>query len=584
VPLAVDDTSVELFGPSAWGAYTWGGASSVWDGAGVRWSGEEWNAVDCQVTQAAMTWGGDDTAGVIVQSAAGQLIATTYDPDGLLDPANSSSPYRPMLAPGTPFRISYAGSPLRTGRLAEATYDRGDGTGRLEGRDAIAELAAAQTAPTFRASSNALRAFAVEVIAAASLTIPVEGVPGSGDSVIAWRERTGGQNVWGLIRDAAFDALHLAYVDSTGLLRFAPYGAPVDRGTVIGDGGICLEELETATGDQGTYTDIADGAGVLVASGLAQPRMLSVDRREPAGSSWAAAIAADRATGAIQYRPSMIRPDSTAELDRLAGMRGVDLVRLKLDTPPAIDVYGRVLGGALRAPAGGYWSATVNLYVPPSSWAYVPPTPAAVTGTPIAASVIADADTDAGLYWNSNLPTPKAMGTGAGRQSQFTVQGGAPAAGASAQAKSRGLIRFDLTADGLFDGFRIYRSAKLRIYAAGVSPGTGAVIVRRSLEPWAEGYGNAPFDFNNSGAIWPGPILTSSGEVTLAAPTAAGWWEADITAIARTWLPRSLGGDALPNLGLCVLLADEVTNLGITFRSRETTLGTPPTLVINGEG
>src|SRR5262245_9116077 len=400
MPLDVANTSVELYGPAVWAPYRWD--SATWDGAAVWW-GDEWNDVDCQVSEAAIAWGAGDTAGVVAQSAAGQLLVSTIDPDGLLDPANVASPFAPMLRPGTPLRVTYAGASLREGRLREVSYDRNGQTGRLEGRDAIAELAAAETPDTFRASSNGLYAFAAEVLAAAAVSIPVAAAPGGTDVVIAWRNLTGGQNVWALIRDAAFDALHLAYVDPSGVLSFAPFGAPFDRGLVIGDGGICLEELETVADDQSVYTDVTDAAGPIVASGRRDPRMLSVDRREPAGAAWAAAIVADRASGAVQYAPTVIRPETVAELSALAAVRGCDKVRLRLTLPPALDVRGRVLGETLRAPAGGSWSAGIRMWVPPSDWAYVPPTPAAVSGTAVQAIAPCVADAEIANAWNSTV-------------------------------------------------------------------------------------------------------------------------------------------------------------------------------------
>lgn len=588
--LSVDQASVQLWGADQsaqlyrWGSATWGG-QTAW------WGGDRWNAIDCQVTEAAIRWGCDDTSGVLAQSAAGQLAASTYDPDGLLDPANPASGYQAagMLLPGTPYRITHAGNALRTGRLSEATYDRATGEGRLEGRDPIAELAASSTAPTFRATANSLRAFAAQVIASAQLSIPVES-SSDPDPVIAWRNRTDSQNAWGLIRDAAFDALHLAFTDGAGFLCFEPFGSPtpLDRGIVIGDGGICLEGLETGSTDEGIYTDVTDAAGPLRVSGLAQPRIVSVDRREPAGASWALSIASDRQAGAVQYAPSLIRPDDLTELNQLATMRGCERVRLKLDTPPAINVRGKVLGGSLRAPAGGDWSAGLVMYVPPVPWSYVPPTPAAVTGTPVARTLVSVADTEIALAYNANPGYAKAMATGAGGDgADLTICGGTPAAGTPGDSKSRGLLRFDLSDEALWSGVRIYRSAVLRLYVVLVNNGGPAtLIVDRILEQWAEGYSPGRLEFNNNGVIWPGPAVTSSGEVSAAGPTAAGgYWSIDVTEIVRAWIPRSLGGDALPNFGLQIRTADE-TSLGrAIFRDKRVAgAGNPPQLIINGEG
>jgi hypothetical protein len=292
----------------------------------------------------------------------------------------------------------------------------------------------------------------------------------------------------------------------------------------------------------------------------------------------------DRAAGAVQYAPSAIRPETVAELGQLAAVRGVDKVRLRLTRAPAIDVRAHVLGEELRAPAGGAWSSALTLYVPPIAWAYVPPTPAAVAGSPITREVIAAADTAVGLYWNLNLTPAKVTASGAGLATGPTVQGGSPSSSAVAEAKSRGLIRFDLTDDALWAGLRIYRSAQLRLSLPGSPSGVAPVLARRVLDPWVEGYGTAPLDFNNSGAIWPGPAYTDAGGTSTAGPTGPGLWTADVTEIVRTWLPRSLGGDALPNLGLVLLSSSEATNQGFTFRSRESPAGPGPTLVINGEG
>jgi hypothetical protein len=581
MPLPVSDTSIELYGPSAFSPFNWDTAK--WDGPS-KWYGDQWNSVDCQITEAAITWGADAASGVLTQSAAGQILCTTYDPNRLLDPGNAASVFKSLLKEGTKIRLTYLGSPLREGRLSSVVHSRADNTGRIEGLDAIGQLAAAETPITFRQTANGLYAFAAQVIASASLDIPVQSAPGGVDVVIAWRERSDGQNVWSMIRDAALDALHLAYIDPTGVLCFAPFGAPVDRGLLIGDGGICLEDLETSTDDTGTYTDFVDSAGAMIpASGLPQPRTLSVNRRIPSGAGWANAVKKDRAPGNVLYVPSLLRPDSAAQLSALVAMRGCDKVRLKLDTAPTIDVSGRAVGQTLRAPAGGNWSAGVGLYVPPVDWAYVPPTPAAVTGTTKNVTVPCIADTDVGLYWNTTVTPAKAMSTGAGQSTQFPVQGGNPSSGAPSEAKSRALLLFDFTVEGLWDGIRIYRSAKLRIYVAGTNA-TATILVQRVLEPWNEGYGNAPLDFNQSGVIYPGPQITTTDSALVAQPSGVGYWEADITNMVRRWIPRSLGGDALPNLGLQLRSNNEVQNQGTTFRSREHPSLTPPQIVITGEG
>lgn len=568
---AAPQTHVELFGYS--------GVAGGWDGA--RWDEGAWDAarswqnVDCLVTSARIGWGADDTLGCLAQSAAGVWQIRTHDPLRKLDPSNPAGAYQLLTVAGTPMRIRFGGSTLRTGYLDELRYAFGDSVGDLAGSDAIAQMAQCETpdawVPTFTdPSAFTLYALARQAIAAAGLAITVEADPVAGDPQVAFVE-TEGQNVWQLIRTAATDALMLAYVDWIGRLCFAPFGAPVDNGMVIGDGGICPVDLDVSRTERGIVNIVTDGAGEVGRDqgsiNVYGPRVYRVDRREPGSTRWGAAIIADRATAAMEYEPGELRPEDANELVTLAHARANEAVRLVLTADEhAIDVATQYLGGSIAFDAAGDWRGEVRLYKPGSAYTYTPP----IATTPGTAAVIATrAAADAYLFlpWAGSA-TIEPMGAGLNNTIATTIEGTARTVG-DPYSNGRALVRFEPD----WSGARRYRGARLRLYLNPSFYGPTApktLDIRRIIGTWSEGSQALLSPYN--AVVWPGPAATDVGRVTpLVGGTlgAYGYREYDVTEIIRALAPRSLGGSGLPDMGMSIWPGAENIDSKVLIGSRE---------------
>lgn len=149
---------------------------ALWDGQ--TWDAPSWEPVECEVLEASYRWGAGSEAGVLSIPDAGAMDLRTYDPDRLLDPLASSSPFFGSIRPGTPVRlVGKAGVtiPGWTGYLDEARYELASAEGRLRAVDGIAYLAQAEV-PEGTALPNALRARVRAVVVAVGLTatVPVQ--------------------------------------------------------------------------------------------------------------------------------------------------------------------------------------------------------------------------------------------------------------------------------------------------------------------------------------------------------------------------------------------------------------------------
>jgi len=149
---------------------------AVWDGQ--TWDAVAWEPVECQVLEADYQSGASQEAGVLSVPDAGALDLRTYDPDRLLDPLATESPFFGAIRPGTPVRLvgKVPGTIAAwTGYLDEARFELGTYTGRLRAVDGIAYLAQAEV-PDGTVLPNTLRARVRAVIAAVGLdrTVPVQ--------------------------------------------------------------------------------------------------------------------------------------------------------------------------------------------------------------------------------------------------------------------------------------------------------------------------------------------------------------------------------------------------------------------------
>jgi hypothetical protein len=142
---------------------------AVW--SGDRWANPQWQAVECEVLEAEYRTGAGTESGVLSTAEAGQLDLRTYDPERLLDPMNTASPYFGAIKPGTPVRLmGKVPTPLPawSGFLDEGRYQLASQQGRLRALDAIANLAQAELAEG-ASLPNTLRARVRAVVNAVGL-------------------------------------------------------------------------------------------------------------------------------------------------------------------------------------------------------------------------------------------------------------------------------------------------------------------------------------------------------------------------------------------------------------------------------
>jgi hypothetical protein len=555
-PLYVDAyrPTIEVYGPPA-GVGLWDDPASTWDGPGDVWTdtataAPAWRSVACQVSAFSSSWGADQATGVLAQSAAGVLTLKTYDPDRLLDPSNTASPLFRETRIGTPIRVTLApAGVLGYGYLDEIDFRYEDSAGSITAADDISKLAQANTAPDFWQPANSLRALAVAAIASAGQTVPVGPAPAAGDPVVAFRE-TRDQPVWALIRDAAQDALCLAWMDdqtSPPTLRFSPYGYPTDQGLRLGDGGIPLAALAAVGSGSGAINVVDDATGELARriTVTGRDQTFDVSRVEPAGGAWARAILADRGGAVVTLVPGEILPSSMGELTQLVQARGLDFCRVSLIGQP-IDATLRVLGGKLEGEAGGVYRATLAVYGPSTPWAYLPPPPAATASTPSSRSM--RATKDSGINFGGSIApgTIRSHGYGLG-----PIEVGRTALGPFQYAALLAFDGFDYT------GIRRVRKIELVIVYDRNSGAAVPVDVQRIAGQWAEGRAKStdtgPTTAGNA-VVWPGPPVDAAAvSASLTGSAALAEQRIDITSIATVNLPVNLGGRGYPDFGYRVL-------------------------------
>jgi hypothetical protein len=553
-PLDATGSRVSLYGVAgAAGLDHWNDPTALWNDPTTLWVGPAWNEIACDVTAVSLTWGVDEATGAIASPAAGQWQLATYDPDRELDPSNDSSPYASMLVPRTPIRlVSPGGATLGTAFLDVVEHSEYEHVGHLEAIDAIGELAGNATSEDFAPfppgvpwTFGALVWAVLDnvgLIPAISIGSSVPAPGSTADPLIAPRGTTA-ENAWGLIRDAAQDCLLYLWIDETGAIEVTAYGAIVDSGTILGDGGVCLSDLSFARSASGIVNRVDDATGQLAYSGPSAQQYgdarFAVDRREPGGSTWGAAILSDRAFASRVMLPVEALPTTEAELLKLRDLRGLG-VRVKVNgVTPVINQYGQAVGGSLAAEGGGVWRGSVRVEQPASTFAYSPPSLALPRPTKSRRADCAGA-TMIGI-------TPAGVQVGQDKQNAYLMIRGNPLnAGDSEQ-----LYRSRVLADAPFDwtGVRRFLRCVLTVWLfATPIPNPATVIVSRVIGSWSEGSIN-----------WPGPIVDGTQQATFAL-TVQGYQSLDVTDLVWPIVPVALGGYGLPNMGLRLALADEVTH------------------------
>jgi len=577
--LPIDGAAIQLWshpvGAALWDVATWGGAT---------WSTEDWRDVSCQVTAARTSWGANRSLGVLSIAAGGAWSVETYDPDRLLDPSNTSSPFAGAIRPGAYMRLLYGADPLAFAILDEIDYSLRHGVGRIQGTDPVGVLSNVQV-PAPASPAGTLRAYARQLKALTQYqALVVEADPPEGDVAIGSPDTpaTGLINVWQAIQAAANDALHFAWVDAALVIRFRSHGDPYDRGLTLGLEGIPVIEQVMHSNADGIVNKVTakdlTGPAFTIEDPESQKRfgLHAIDRgtrKVPDAASWAARLLEDRATASLEYLPVQIIPTLPEHLHALSAMGGVDLVRIRLDVPdPIVSADVRSLGLQLDASPEG-WSAAVLGYVSGVEWSAgteppeppidpSPPPTQQVTRSYTSAKSSRIAKTSGGAKYGSGAEAELPVGSWTGWQ-------------------NRALIEFPIS---IADAKEIV-SATLRLKTSSqVNIGFGStpkVRVNRATAAWTEGTLTSPGSGN--AVVWPGPAYTSTGQAVHAVSDNEGATiDINVLAIVKAWAPTAAGGSAAANRGFVITSYTETADKYTTeFLSDDTgTAGNRPQLII----
>lgn len=341
---AVIEIRAAAIGAARWGVAHWG--EDVWSSAG-------WVDVTPQSIDAVVRWGSHQPeAGVLAETEAASWIVDTYDPDRLLDPGNTDSPYHTDLRAGLPIRVRHRGTIVRQGVCETIAYYHAGKRGGIRVTDNLSLLARTPV-PEDTILSDTLRARARDVIAAAGLAVTVEPDPPSGDPALAPRLENE-RSAWRHIADAAEQTLHVAYIDRIGTLRFRAWASPYDRNR--GVDGTNLVDLGVIVQTRGLYSviqvqqTVGDG-GLLIERRLTPtPRYGAVTYKRsdptPDADDWAAAVLADRSLQTVQWLPGLIYPLTADDVEYFATLEAMERFGVDHATAvPPVDITGIIVGG-----------------------------------------------------------------------------------------------------------------------------------------------------------------------------------------------------------------------------------------------
>jgi len=556
----VESVGVELY-TSATVDSRWGRA--VWDSS--LWDSPTWQSVDCEVLEADYRFGASADAGVLSVPEAGALDLRTYDPERLLDPLATASPFFGAIRPGTPVRLVGlvpATIPAWTGYLDEGSYELGSATGRLRCIDGIAYLSQAQT-PDGTVLPNTLRARVRAVVAAVGLTdvVPVEAESTDPDAladppVAAFDGKAA--SAWTIMQNAALDALTFVWLGPSGKIRFTPWGSLLDASYAIGCddglGGVWLEGLSeltpTASGDAirnavRSYTSgTTFGAAAKDDASINRygERRLDVTRIVPDAATWAARILADRADAGLEIVLGEIRPYDLIELTALldGAQSGPQALRVRDDAHgELVELTVASIGGAVGITPNG-WRWRLVTAIPRAEWdneAPEPPEPPpnpfhTETRTYTATSDALLALTSGGAKYGAGAATSTPVGLWSG----WTY---------------RGLIQFPTIP---FTGLRALKSATIVLRTTTqVRVGFGSsptIELRRITGAWSAGSASSPSGSNS--VVYPGPSVASTVVRSNVTASESAVVRIPVTTLAKPWFPSSLGGSSAAQRGIAL--------------------------------
>ena len=279
---------------------------------------------------------------------------------------------------------------IRKGYIDEVEFDMASKQGTIRGSDGISLMVKAKLreglALAFTYAPFSLRARAVWVLQQAGVrSIVVEPTPEGEVDPPVGPLLDSQASAWQQIATAAYDALHGAWIDRDGVLRFRHFANPdTSSEHLLVLGGVtglsmAVETLGTLLSLEGVYNhvigysdmplnapvevEVRDEQSIQVYGDM----LLRRERGNPDVSRWAYNVLADRGSLTNQHVVGTIRPQSEVSLETLLNAGMATRVVLRVDNPahgPGIYEFALALGGSLEANVDTGWSATLITYQP----------------------------------------------------------------------------------------------------------------------------------------------------------------------------------------------------------------------------
>lgn len=369
-----------------------------------------WTDIACQVVSARSSWGTQKSAGILSQADPGTLELEIYDPDRLLDPTNTASPYYLMLRPWLWIRLVFDNGVkrivIKSGYVDSLVHTVSTKMGSIRANDWITLLANAGYPNEFLAQDtllqySTLHTFAVGILNAAwSPTFVVGG--GSGGSPVSLpvtveTETTPvpidvythtvslgsvGPAVWSWITERSIAALYYAYMDAANVIHFRDSTYGHQPGIALGVSGPLPLDFIGAIDAQGVansvYVVVGNAAAVWAGYddqskrsvfqwGVKQYTSPRIPAKPPglySAQEWGKLVRDDRNQPAFQALPVRIWPASVAEFEKLLGIEGMQLILMQFDSvTPQISLFGRAIGQVVNVDDDG-WSVELSTWIP----------------------------------------------------------------------------------------------------------------------------------------------------------------------------------------------------------------------------
>lgn len=364
--------------------------------------GDVWSDVACQVVSASATWGTSKSRGILSQGDPGTLQIDVYDPDRLLDPTNTSSPYYGILRPWLWVRLVFDNGTkrivIKSGYVDSISHSISSQTGSIVANDWISLLANTGYPNAYVTGDlsqySTLHTFASGILAQAitsankvRIPITVEAEPSPKIAIHPYAPSNSpgslGPAVWSQITDRAIAQLQFAYMDANNVIRFrdATYGH--QPGISLGVSGPLPLDFVSAIDAHGIVNDVwVMYANTAQANwgGFNDESMLSVFQwgvkswtsppipaKNPGlydQNEYAALVRGSENQPSFEAQPLRIWPASVAELEQLVTLEAMQTVVMQFDSvSPQINLVGRSIGEAINIDADG-WSVEMSTWIP----------------------------------------------------------------------------------------------------------------------------------------------------------------------------------------------------------------------------